>query len=222
MSKPHPIARRGLCLVIAAPSGGGKGAITRALLQIEPALSLSISMTTRQPRPDERDGVHYYFRAPAEFDAMIASGGFLEYAKVFGRNHYGSPRGPVEAALAAGQDVIFDIDWQGYRQLRTALPEDVVGVFLLPPSMAELERRLRDRAADSEAEIEQRMATARSEISHWHEFDHVVLNDGFEPALAQVRAILLAARLRTDRQTGIAAFVAGLNAESDPSASLGQ
>ena len=209
----HVIQRRGLCLVIAAPSGGGKGAVTRALLQIEPALSLSISVTTRKPRPGEYDGVHYHFRGAAEFDAMVAAGGFLEFARVFGRNHYGTPRAPVEAALAAGHDIIFDIDWQGYRQLRDALPGDVVGVFLLPPSMTELEKRLRDRAADTASEIAQRMASAQAEISHWHEFDHVVVNDAFEPTLTQVRAILLAARLRTERQTGIAAFVSGLSRE---------
>lgn len=210
---PQHIKRRGLCLVIAAPSGGGKGAVTRALLEIEPALSLSISVTTRKPRPDERDGVHYHFRDAAEFDAMVAARGFLEYARVFGRNQYGSPRAPAEAALAAGRDVIFDIDWQGYRQLRAALPGDVVGIFLLPPSMAELERRLHDRAADTRQEIARRMTTAHDEISHWPEFDHVVVNDRFEPTLTQVRAILVAARLRTERQVGIPAFVAALDRE---------
>ena len=207
------IRRRGLCLVIAAPSGGGKGAITRALLEIEPALSLSVSMTTRKPRPGERDGVHYQFCDPAEFEAMVAANGFLEYARVFGFNQYGSPRAPAEAALAAGRDVIFDIDWQGYRQLRAALPGDVVGVFLLPPSMAELERRLHDRAADAPEEIARRMGTARAEISHWPEFDHVALNDRFEATLAQVRAILVAARLNTARQVGLPEFVSSLSAE---------
>jgi guanylate kinase len=206
----NSIRRRGVCLVVAAPSGGGKGAITQALLDAEIELSLSISVTTRKPRGDEQDGVHYHFVDPARFDAMAESGELLEYAKVFGRNHYGTPRAPVMAALAAGRDVIFDIDWQGYHQLRAALPGDVVGVFLLPPSMEELERRLRGRGADSPAEIAQRMATAHSEISHWVEFDHVVLNDDFPATLAAVRAILLAARLRTDRQPGIADFVARL------------
>ncbi len=206
----NAIQRRGVCLVIAAPSGGGKGAITQALLKAEAGLSLSVSATTRAPRGDEQDGVHYHFVDQARFDAMVAAGEFLEYARVFGRNNYGTPRAPVQAALAAGRDVIFDVDWQGYRQLRAALPGDVVGVFLLPPSMAELERRLRGRGTDTPAEIAQRMATAHSEISHWIEFDHVVLNDDFAATLAAVRAILLAARLRTERQTGLADFVARL------------
>ena len=160
----HAIPRRGVCLVIAAPSGGGKGAVTQALLKAEPELSLSVSATTRKPRGDEQDGVHYHFVDQARFDAMVDAGEFLEYARVFGRNNYGTPRAPVQAALAAGRDVIFDIDWQGYHQLRTALPHDVVGVFLLPPSMEELERRLRGRGTDTPAEIAQRMATTRSRI----------------------------------------------------------
>ena len=208
---PHAIPRRGVCLVIAAPSGGGKGAVTQALLKAEPELSLSVSATTRKPRGDEQDGVHYHFVDQARFDAMVDAGEFLEYARVFGRNNYGTPRAPVQAALAAGRDVIFDIDWQGYHQLRTALPHDVVGVFLLPPSMEELERRLRGRGTDTPAEIAQRMATAHNEISHWIEFDHVVLNDVFPDTLAAVRAILQAARLRTERQTGLADFVARLS-----------
>ncbi len=206
------IRRRGVCLVIAAPSGGGKGAITQALLAEETELSLSISVTTRQPRGGEQHGVHYHFIDQTRFDAMAEAGELLEYARVFGRNNYGTPRAPVQEALAAGRDVIFDIDWQGYRQLREALPADVVGVFLLPPSMQELERRLRGRGTDTETEIAQRMATAHSEISHWIEFDHVVLNDDFPTTLAAVRAILLAARLSTERQTGIADFVAQLGA----------
>ena len=207
----HAIPRRGVCLVIAAPSGGGKGAVTQALLKAEPELSLSVSATTRKPRGDEQDGVHYHFVDQARFDAMVDAGEFLEYARVFGRNNYGTPRAPVQAALAAGRDVIFDIDWQGYHQLRTALPHDVVGVFLLPPSMEELERRLRGRGTDTPAEVAQRMATAHSEISHWIEFDHVVLNDVFPDTLTAVRAILQAARLRTERQTGLADFVARLS-----------
>ena len=204
------IGRRGVCLVIAAPSGGGKGAITQALLDAEADLTLSVSVTTRLPRGDEQDGVHYHFIDQARFDAMAEAGELLEYARVYGRNNYGTPRAPVQQALAAGRDVIFDIDWQGYRQLRTALPGDVVGVFLLPPSMAELEQRLRGRGTDTAAEVAQRMATAQSEISHWKEFDHVVLNDDFPTTLAAVRAILQAAQLSTGRQTGIAEFVARL------------
>lgn len=215
------LPRRGLCLVIAAPSGGGKGAITRALLDQEPELSLSISVTTRAPRPDETDGAHYHFRDKATFDAMVDDGAFLEYARVFGRNSYGTPRSPVERTLAEGRDMIFDIDWQGYRQLRAALPRDVVGIFLLPPSMAELERRLRGRGSDTEPEIIQRMLTAHSEISHWSEFDHVVLNDDFDLALHQCRAVLQAARLTTGRQTGLAGFVATLDPTLDPTSGGG-
>jgi guanylate kinase len=206
------IARRGVCLVIAAPSGGGKGAITQALLDAEPDLTLSISVTTRGPRGDEQDGVHYHFIDQPRFDAMAEAGELLEYARVYGRNNYGTPRAPVQQALAAGRDVIFDIDWQGYRQLRAALPGDVVGVFLLPPSMQELEQRLRGRGTDTAAEVAQRMATAQSEISHWIEFDHVVLNGDFPTTLAAVRAILQAAQFSTRRQTGIADFVASLGA----------
>ena len=204
------IGRRGVCLVIAAPSGGGKGAITQALLDAEADLTLSVSVTTRLPRGDEQDGVHYHFIDQPRFDAMAEAGELLEYARVYGRNNYGTPRAPVQQALAAGRDVIFDIDWQGYRQLRAALPGDVVGVFLLPPSMEELERRLRGRGTDTPAEILQRMATAQNEISHWTEFDHVVLNDDFATTLGSIRAILQAARLRTERQTGIGDFVANL------------
>lgn len=206
----NQIGRRGVCLVIAAPSGGGKGAITQALLAAETGLKLSISVTTRAPRRDEQDGVHYHFIDQARFDAMAEAGDLLEYARVFGRNSYGTPRTPVQEALAAGQDVIFDVDWQGYRQLRAALPGDVVGVFLLPPSMPELERRLRGRGTDTPAEVAQRMAVAHSEISHWTEFDHVVLNDDFATTLTAVRAMLLAARLCTARQIGMAEFVAQL------------
>jgi guanylate kinase len=156
--------------------------------------------------------VHYHFIDQPRFDAMAEAGELLEYARVYGRNNYGTPRAPVQQALAAGRDVIFDIDWQGYRQLRAALPGDVVGVFLLPPSMQELEQRLRGRGTDTAAEVAQRMATAQSEISHWIEFDHVVLNGDFPTTLAAVRAILQAAQLSTRRQTGIADFVARLGA----------
>ena len=204
------IARRGVCLVLAAPSGAGKSSLTRALLDTEPELSLSISVTTRPPRPGEVEGAHYHFRDQAAFDTMVAAGGFLEWARVLGRHSYGTPRADVEAALAAGRDVVFDIDWQGHLQLRAALPGDVVGVFVLPPSLAVLESRLRARAGEGPAEIARRMGLARQEISHWAEFDCVVVNDVFEDAMAELRAILHAARCATARQTGLARFVAGL------------
>jgi guanylate kinase len=206
----NPIARRGVCLVLAAPSGAGKSSLTRALLDAEPDLSLSVSVTTRAPRPGEVDGVHYHFRAQAEFDALVAAGGFLEFATVLGRHSYGTPRAAVEAALAAGHDVAFDIDWQGHRQLRAALPGDVVSVFVLPPSLAVLEARLQGRGSEDEAEIARRMDLARAEISHFAEFDHVVVNDVFDEALAALRAVLQAARCATRRRIGLASFVAGL------------
>jgi guanylate kinase len=205
-----PLARRGLCLVLAAPSGAGKSSLTRALLASEPALSLSVSVTTRPPRPGEVDGEHYHFRDQAAFDALVAAGGCLEWARVLGRHSYATPRADVELALAAGRDVAFDIDWQGHRQLRAALPGDVVGVFVLPPSLAVLEPRLRARPGEDAAEIARRMGLAREETSHWTEFDHVVVNDVFADAVAELRAILHAARCATARQTGMAGFVAGL------------
>jgi guanylate kinase len=198
--------RRGVCLVIAAPSGAGKTSITRALLAVEPDLSLSISVTTRAPRPGERDGVHYHFRTQAQFDAMVAAGELLEWAGVFARC-YGSPRAPVQATLAAGRDIVFDIDWQGSRQLRAAMPQDVVGLFVLPPSLAALDARLRRRGGDTEAEIAFRMARARDEMSHAPEFDYVLVNEDFDTAVAQTRAVLHAARLATSRQTGLRDFL---------------
>jgi guanylate kinase len=204
------IERRGLCLVLSAPSGAGKTAIAAALLASEPDLRSSVSVTTRAPRTGEQDGVHYHFRTQAEFDAMVAASGLLEWAQVLGRHCYGTPRAPVEQALAAGHDVAFDIDWQGFRQLRAALPADAVGVFILPPSLHALEQRLRTRAGDDTAEIARRMALARDEISHCGEFDHVVVNDSLPEAIEEVRAVLHAARSATARQHGLQAFVQGL------------
>ncbi|MBO0710170.1 MAG: guanylate kinase [Acetobacteraceae bacterium] len=203
------IARRGLCLVIAAPSGAGKSSIARALVASEPGLDLSISVTTRPPRRGEQDGLHYHFRSQTEFDALVAEDKLLEWAYVFGRS-YGTPRAPVEQALAQGRDVIFDIDWQGHHQIRAALPEDVVGVFVLPPSLGDLEVRMRARGDVDDREIERRLAAARAEIAHWPEFDHVLVNDTFDDAVASVRAILQAARIATPRQVGLAAFVSAL------------
>jgi guanylate kinase len=204
-----PSDRRGVCLVLAAAPGGGKTSVSRALLASEPNLALSVSATTRPPRPGEQEGVHYFFRSPTEFDAMVERGELLEHARFLDRS-YGTPRAPVEAALAEGRDVLFDIEWQGHRQLRARLPGDVVGVFLLPPSLAELERRLRTRAQDTEAEIARRMAAAREEMAHWDEFDHVLVNADFERTVAEARAILHAARTARARQTGMGAFVGEL------------
>ncbi|MDJ0386749.1 guanylate kinase [Roseomonas sp. E05] len=203
------ISRRGLCLVLSAPSGAGKSSVSRALLEREPELKLSVSATTRAPRPGEQEGVHYFFRTPEQFAAMEAEGAMLESANVFGRR-YGTPRAPVEEALATGRDVLFDIDWQGHRLLRTALPGDVLGVFLLPPSLAELERRLHGRGQDSPEEIARRMNAARDEISHWADFDHVLVNHDFHETVAQVRAILQAARTTRARQPWLPEFVEGL------------
>jgi len=202
------IMRRGVCLVIAAPSGAGKTTITRRLLELEPGLRLSVSVTTRAPRPGEVDGVHYHFIGQDEYDAMVAEGALLEWAGVFGKS-YGTPRGPVVAALEAGHDMVFDIDWQGHRQMRAALPADVVGLFVLPPTMVELEARLRGRGTDSAETIAKRMSAAREEISHAPEFDHVLINEDLETAIEQTRAVLRAARLARGRLVGLDAFLAG-------------
>jgi guanylate kinase len=201
--------RRGLCLVIAAPPGAGKTSVSRALLESEADLTLSVSVTTRAARPGEQDGVHYHFRDMAEYHAMIARGDLLEHAMFLGRG-YGTPRSPVEAALAEGRDVLFDIEWQGHRQLKASMPADVTSIFLLPPSMAELERRLRNRGQDSDAEIAKRMAAAREEIAHWDEFDHVLINQDFAATVAAARAVLHAARSTRARQPGMVGFIKDL------------
>lgn len=190
--------RRGVGLVLSAPSGAGKTSIARLLCERDPNVVLSVSMTTRAPRQGERDGRDYHFRTPAAFEALVARGDLLEWANVFGRC-YGTPRVPVEQALAEGRDVVFDIDWQGHRSLRAALPANIVGVFVLPPSLAELERRLRARGDSTEA-IARRMALAREEIAHCREFDYVVVNADLQRAADDVQRILKAARLATARQ----------------------
>jgi len=193
------LSRRGLCLVLAAPSGAGKTSLSRALLASDPKLHLSISVTTRAARAGEVDGQHYHFVGQPAFDAMVAAHEFLEYAQVFGRS-YGTPRDAVEAALADGQDILFDIDWQGFRQLRAALGRDVVGAFIKPPSLVVLRQRLVARG-DDEAQVERRMFHAEDELSHAGEFDYLVENADFETALADLRAILRAGRLAAFRQT---------------------
>ena len=206
------IARRGLMLVLSSPSGAGKTTLSREVLEEDPAIELSVSVTTRKQRPGEIDGRHYHFIDRASFDAMAAKGELLEWAEVFG-NCYGTPRGPVEAALASGRDVLFDVDWQGTQQLREKAPTDLVSIFVLPPSIPELQRRLHSRAQDSEDVIRARMAKAAAEMSHWSEYDYVIINRDFERALADVRSILASERLKRERQTGLSAFVRGLQAK---------
>ncbi len=206
------IARRGVCLVLSAPSGAGKTAIADALLATEPELERSISVTTRDRRPRETDGVHYHFMTEAGFQQALRDDALLEWARVLQGTHaYGTPRVPVEQALAAGRDVVFDIDWQGHRQLREKLPADVVSVFVLPPNLAALRSRLVGRAGDHGAEIDRRMRVATEEIRHWVEFDHVVVNEQLAVATEAVRAVLRGARSATGRLTGLAGFVAGLD-----------
>ena len=207
------MARRGLLLILSSPSGAGKSTLAKALMAWDPTLSFSVSATTRSPRAGERDGTEYYFKARQEFEAMVKSGDMLEHAEVFG-NLYGSPRAPVEHAMTEGRDTLFDIDWQGGQQIRnSALGRDVVSVFVLPPSIAELERRLRTRAQDSAEVIAGRMAKSQSEISHWAEYDYVIVNRDLDTAFADLVTLLQAERLKRDRQPDLANFVRGLNAE---------
>ncbi len=198
--------RRGLMLVLASPSGAGKTAISRKLLERDSNLTMSVSVTTRPKRPGEASGVDYRFVDPTEFDLMIKQGELLEYAKVFGHD-YGTPKEPVEVALASGRDVLFDIDWQGTQQLVENARDDLVAVFILPPSTAELKRRLRERAQDSDEVVAERMAKAADEMSHWPEYDYIVVNHDIEESVGQVHAILIAERLRRERQLGLADFV---------------
>jgi guanylate kinase len=212
MNENIRIARRGLMLVLSSPSGAGKTTISRELLAQEPGIELSVSCTTRPKRPGEVAGRDYHFIEPSTFDLMLNGQEFLEYAKVFG-HYYGTPREPVEAALSLGRDMLFDIDWQGTQQLRQSARSDLVSVFILPPSAAELRRRLHRRASDPEEVVEARMAKASQEISHWAEYDYVIVNDDVPKSVAAVRAILHAERLKRDRQTGLTDFVKRLDGE---------
>jgi guanylate kinase len=205
------IARRGFLLVLSSPSGAGKTTITRRLVERDPALDMSVSVTTRPRREEEVDGRDYFFIDRRRFDEMIAQGELLEHASVF-ENCYGTPRQPIEVALAAGRDVVGDLDWQGTQQLTETVRDGLVSVFVLPPSLAALEARLRARAQDSAAVVAARMAKSTEEMSHWSEYDYVIVNRDIEDSVAQVRAIVTAERLRRKRQVGLADFVDRLRA----------
>jgi guanylate kinase len=211
-ARPESVGRRGLMFVLSSPSGAGKTTLSRRLLEADSGLELSVSVTTRRPRPGELEGRDYYFIDRPRYDEMVRNSELLEWAEVFG-HCYGTPRAPVEAALAAGRDVLFDIDWQGTQQLRDSARSDLVSVFVLPPSIAELERRLRSRALDSDDVIHARMSKAADEMSHWAEYDYVVINRDIDATFARLRAILEAERLRRVRQTGLLDFVRSLQAD---------
>jgi guanylate kinase len=206
------VARRGLMLVLSSPSGAGKTTLSRMLLKADGHIDLSVSVTTRPQRPGEVDGRDYHFIDMVRFESMVKSGKLLEWAEVFG-HRYGTPRIPVEKALRAGRDVLFDIDWQGTQQLREKVRDDLVSVFILPPSVTELQRRLERRAQDSRAIIAGRMAKAAGEMSHWPEYDYVIVNRDKKDAFAEVRAILAAERLKRERQIGLSALVRDLQAK---------
>ncbi len=205
----NKITRRGLMFVVSSPSGAGKTTLCNRLLRLDPDLSLSISATTRPRRPGEVHGEDYYFLDEAQFSDMRERGEFLESAEVFG-NFYGTPKGAVEQALANGQDILFDIDWQGAQQLGEIARDDLVKVFILPPSREELEKRLRKRARDPDDVVQQRMNKADEEISHWAEYDYVIVNYDLDEAQAMMQAILVAERLKRTRQTGLSNFVKGI------------
>jgi guanylate kinase len=206
------VSRRGLLFVMSSPSGAGKTTLSRKLLEADSNISLSVSVTTRKPRPGEVDGKDYHFISVAKFNDMVDKGELLEWATVFG-NSYGTPKKPVEEALHVGRDVLFDIDWQGTQQMAQALPEDLVRLFILPPTPDALRTRLINRAQDSSAVIAKRMAEAAHEISHWPEYDYVIVNDSVNAAHEQVMSILIAERLRRRRQLGLTEFVRELTKE---------
>ncbi|MBB1490909.1 MULTISPECIES: guanylate kinase [unclassified Paracoccus (in: a-proteobacteria)] len=206
--------RSGLLIIISSPSGAGKSTLARRLMEWDPTLRFSVSATTRPPRPGEVEGQHYYFMDKPAFDEMVAQDEMLEHAEVFG-NCYGTPRAPVELAMAEGRDTIFDVDWQGGQQIRaSSLGSQVVSIFILPPSLPELERRLRGRNQDSDDVIARRMLKSRDEISHWAEYDYVLVNDDIEAAESNLRAILTAERLRRERRPALGGFVRKLMEEA--------
>lgn len=206
------VARRGLMLVLSSPSGAGKTTLSRKLLEMDKGVALSISVTTRKMRPGEKDGRDYHFIERRQFDALVEKNDLLEWAEVFD-NFYGTPKKPVMEALASGRDVLFDVDWQGTQQLRDKAPNDLVSIFVLPPSIPELERRLKTRAQDDYETIHRRMAKAADEMSHWAEYDYVVINHDIGQAFADVAAILAAERLKRERQVGLSDFVRRLQAK---------
>lgn len=203
------IKRRGMMLVLSSPSGAGKTTLSRLLLDQDRNLSLSISATTRPQRPGEVDGVHYHFISQSEFETKVQNGDFLEYAHVFG-NYYGTPKKPVLDGLLAGKDILFDIDWQGTQQLALAARNDIVSVFILPPSLDDLEKRLTSRAQDTSDVVAQRMSKALDEISHWAEYDYIVFNHDIQEALVNLKSILYSQRLKRDRQLGLGDFIRSL------------
>jgi guanylate kinase len=203
------IKRRGLMLVLSSPSGAGKTTLSRMLLASDPGIALSVSATTRAMRPTEVEGKDYFFISPQEFESWVKQDAFLEHAVVF-ENRYGTPKGPVEDALVSGRDVLFDIDWQGTQQMKDKVREDLVSIFILPPSHAELERRLKTRAEDSDEVVARRMSKAADEMSHNPEYDYVVVNRDVDRALMQIKSILEAERARRTRLIGVGEFVAGL------------
>lgn len=210
---PIQIARRGLMLVISSPSGAGKSTIARTLLETDKQIGLSVSVTTRQRRPSEVEGIHYHFKTVREFERLRDSDSLLEWAEVHG-NFYGTPREPVEQAMSEGRDMLFDIDWQGAQQLQQKMQADVVSIFVLPPTMTELQSRLHRRAEDSEEVIQTRLANSRAEIAHWREYDYVIINDDLNAAFDAVQSIVKAERLRRDRRHGMFDFVRELLEET--------
>ncbi|HEY1719755.1 MAG TPA: guanylate kinase [Magnetospirillaceae bacterium] len=208
----HLLRRRGLMLVLSSPSGAGKSSISRALLARDNNIVMSVSYTTRAPRPGEVDGKDYHFVTEAHFTELVAENGMLEHARVFD-HHYGTPRKPVETAMTEGRDILFDIDWQGTQQLAQNARADLVSVFVLPPSMAELERRLHTRAQDSAEVVKRRMSKAGDEMSHYREYDYIIVNRDLDQSVDRVEGILNAERLKRDRQVGLAEFVNALRGQ---------